>query len=67
MTTDLSRRYFARLSDEQLLRIFRERSLAWTPNASRANREVRRRAAKAGMASPYEWLSVSARKFATTT
>lgn len=53
---DLSRRYFAKLSDNELFVLFRERRDLGSTNNGRANREVRRRAARAGMPGPYDWL-----------
>ena len=52
----LSNRYFRGLSDEELYRVFVDRTLDWR-NTPRANREVRRRAAKCNLSSPYDWLS----------
>lgn len=59
----LSRRFFRQLSDAELL--------AWKPsgdhwfsrswNTSKANREYRRRAARAGFSSVYDWLRSIAR------
>ena len=56
---DLSCRYFAGLSDADLVRIFVERTISPGSNAGRANREVRRRAAKAGMTCATEWLATA--------
>lgn len=53
---DISNRYLASLSDADLFSIFADRREMSSVNKSRANRECRRRAAKAGMASPYDWL-----------
>lgn len=53
MTQDLSRNHFARLSSHDLIHaVGFER---WGVNAGRANREMRRRAARAGMG-VYDWL-----------
>lgn len=55
---DLSNRYFAKLTDQGLMQIFIDRTMASNTNRSRANREVRRRAAKAGLPGPLEWLKI---------
>jgi hypothetical protein len=50
----LSRRFFRRLPDKSLINAdgFARRGVM----AGRANREIRRRAKRAGFAGPYEWL-----------
>jgi hypothetical protein len=60
VTDTLSNRYFRSLSDAELLLIFIRRDMAWSVNASRANREARRRAAKAGLSHAQEWLHMVA-------
>ena len=60
----LSKRFFARLTDEELIawRPASDDWLARSANVSKANREYRRRAARAGYDSVYSWLRAARMK-----
>jgi len=54
--TDISHRTFARMTDEELFAIFKDRPDMTQSSINNANRECRKRAKIAGLDGPRQWL-----------
>lgn len=60
--TDISHRTFARMTDEELFAIFKDRPDMTQSSINNANRECRKRAKIAGLTGPREWLENMAKE-----